>query len=126
MTHTENDAAPFQQCDKCEYKGTYTNLMRHKLNKHRENKIKCSLCPSEYYTKSNLNRHMDTSHETLSPHTCVICYKGFGRKDVLKEHIKSIHSNQRIFKNLCVCFVIKSSVMLALCGDIKKCTFHYN
>ena len=63
MTHSESDEAPIQQCDKCEYKGTYTNLMRHKLNKHRENKIKCSLCPSEFYTKSNLNRHMDTSHK---------------------------------------------------------------
>ena len=48
INHKENDPAPFQKCDQCDYKETYTNLMQHKENKYRENRLKCSICPSEF------------------------------------------------------------------------------
>ena len=95
VQHKESDSIKINHdCDQCDYSGTYTNLMQHKLNKHKENKRKCSICLAEFNNKSHLNRHMNSSHKKLLPHTCYICYKGFSRKDVLKNHIKSVHNNQ--------------------------------
>ena len=47
FSHNENDPAPIKNCDKCDYKGTFTNLMYHKKNTHREFNYKCSLCNEE-------------------------------------------------------------------------------
>ena len=63
FSHNENDPAPIKNCDKCDYKGTFTNLMYHKKNTHRESNYKCSLCNEEASNKSNLNPHMKTSHK---------------------------------------------------------------
>lgn len=67
MSHNENDPAPIKNCDQCEYMGTFTNLMYHKKNTHRESNYKCSLCNEEASNKSILNCHMKTSHTDLAP-----------------------------------------------------------
>ena len=59
-------------------------------NKHREEALSCSLC-EDFFSKANLNRHMLTKHKDLALVSCLVCYKGFSRKDVMKCHMKAVH-----------------------------------
>ena len=56
MTHNEHEQPPSIKCEQCDYEGSYTNLLQHKKNMHREKAIICSLCGENFYTKANLNR----------------------------------------------------------------------
>ena len=67
--------------------GTFTNLLYHKKNTHREIKFKCNLCTEEFVNKSNLNRHVNSSHKELTPYSCPRCCKGFARKDNMKRNL---------------------------------------
>ena len=100
VNHNENEPYPIKTCDQCDYSGTFTNLMYHKKNTHRETNLVCSLCNEEQSSKTNLNRHMKTTHKNLKPHSCTICYKDFGRKDNLKMHMKNVHfKNNKVINN---------------------------
>ena len=74
------------------------NLKRHISVQHKESDpIKSHDCDQCDYsgTYTNLMQH---NHKKLLPHTCFICYKGFARKDVLKQHMKSVHNNENTSK----------------------------
>ena len=51
MTHNEHEQPPLVKCEQCDYEGSYTNLLQHKKNMHREKAIICSLCGENFYTK---------------------------------------------------------------------------
>ena len=91
MTHNEHEQPPSVKSEQCDYEGSYTNLLQHKNNMHREKAIICSLCRENFYTKANFNRHILTKHKDLAPVECPVCYKGFSRKDVMKKHMKDVH-----------------------------------
>ena len=42
--------------------------------------------------KDKLKRHMDTVHSDAKPFKCDFCSTSFNRRDKLKQHVSSIHS----------------------------------
>lgn len=85
-------------CNK-EYK-TQRSYKAHFNNKHldsqnktstREKKFVCHICPSQFYDKSKLLRHL-CSHSGLKPFCCTICGKKFTDKSYLKHHLKVAHN----------------------------------
>ena len=60
--------------------------------------IKCNICEKVFKRKSEMLRHVRTTHKNLAeetmggkPFKCVKCLKSFGRKDVLTRHMKTQH-----------------------------------
>ena len=68
VNHNENEPYPIKTCDQCDYSGTFTNLMYHKKNTHRETNLVCSLCNEEQSSKTNLNRHFPSVSITRKMH----------------------------------------------------------
>lgn len=54
-------------------------------------------CPSEYSTKFNLKRHVESVHMHVKKYRCNICEVLFASKQSLQEHIH-IHTGQMPFK----------------------------
>lgn len=53
-------------------------------------------CNKSYTTRFSLRRHY-TSHSSVKPHVCVLCFKSFALAQYLKEHTY-IHTGQRPFQ----------------------------
>lgn len=54
-------------------------------------------CTSEYSTKFNLKRHVESVHMHLKKYQCNLCSSNFSSKQSLKEHLR-IHSGFMPFK----------------------------
>merc|ERR1712129_114440 len=54
----------------------------------------CEQCEKTFKTSSHLGRHA-TIHTGARPFKCYSCSSSFGLKEVLKEHIKRMHTNIR-------------------------------
>ena len=81
VQHKESDSIKINHdCDQCDYSGTYTNFMQHKLNNHKENKRKCSICLAEFNNKSHLIRQMNSSHKNCYPILVIYVTKDFQEK----------------------------------------------
>ncbi|XP_018565949.1 zinc finger protein 585A-like [Anoplophora glabripennis] len=57
----------------------------------REKKHACHICPSRFYDKLKLARHLCT-HSGLKPYPCYACDKKFTDKSYLKHHLKTAHN----------------------------------
>ena len=51
----------------------------------------CDICAKSFGNKSNLKRHIKSTHQPAEEFKCDSCKKSFVRKDVLKNHVKSVH-----------------------------------
>ncbi|KAG5879596.1 hypothetical protein JTB14_005040 [Gonioctena quinquepunctata] len=91
---------PFQ-CEHCKkyYKESRT-LKLHLKQSHsigdiklpqREKKYVCHICPSQFYDKQKLSRHL-CSHSGVKPFGCTLCDKKFTDKSYLKHHLKTFHN----------------------------------
>ena len=68
--------------------------------KHSQNMIMKS---SKYETfsegrKGNVKRHIDSVHNKLKPHKCLMCNYTSSQKGTLKRHIDSIHNQLKAHK----------------------------
>ncbi|KAJ8951167.1 hypothetical protein NQ318_021611, partial [Aromia moschata] len=57
----------------------------------REKKFVCHICPSQFYDRHKLSKHL-CSHSGLKPFACCACEKKFTDKSYLKYHLKSVHN----------------------------------
>ncbi|XP_023018473.1 uncharacterized protein [Leptinotarsa decemlineata] len=57
----------------------------------REKKYVCHICPSQFYDKQKLSRHL-CSHSGVKPYACTSCDKKFTDKSYLKHHVKVFHN----------------------------------
>ncbi|KAJ8951152.1 hypothetical protein NQ318_021596 [Aromia moschata] len=57
----------------------------------REKKHACHICPSRFYDKLKLARHL-CIHSGLKPFSCYACEKKFTDKSYLKHHLKIVHN----------------------------------
>ncbi|XP_018565948.1 gastrula zinc finger protein XlCGF26.1-like [Anoplophora glabripennis] len=96
--HSNIRAFKCSNCDK-EYKERRT-YQAHLAKKHgignvkvtiREKKFVCHICPSQFYDKQKLMRHI-CSHSGLKPFPCYACDKKFTDKSYLKHHLKTAHN----------------------------------
>ncbi|XP_073841737.1 uncharacterized protein isoform X1 [Musca autumnalis] len=78
------------------------------FQKHRKTKcqlsvsttaIPCPYCSKEFSTTLNLKQHIRTIHSQNKKHTCQLCDKQFATLDHLKKHVLSLHQNER--KHVC-------------------------
>lgn len=103
--HSNIKAFKCNDCDK-EYKERRT-YQTHLAKKHgignvkiaiREKKFVCHICPSQFYDKQKLMRHI-CSHSGLKPFACYACNKKFTDKSYLKHHLKTAHNIVEQSKN---------------------------
>ena len=59
----------------CNYMVTFTNLMHHKKNTHKEVKIKCNLCTEEFRNKSISICHVNMCQKEFSSHSWIYATK---------------------------------------------------
>ncbi|KAL3270679.1 hypothetical protein HHI36_021207 [Cryptolaemus montrouzieri] len=57
----------------------------------RVKKFACHVCPSTFYDKQKLSRHLCT-HTGIKPYPCTLCEKRFTDKSYLKHHLKVTHN----------------------------------
>ena len=89
------------KCETCEK--TYSNknaLSYHVSNKHeesnKEEKPCCKLCPSEFTTEANLQKHVETVHTDTSQFDCEECGVKFNQEKSLNRHKKENHYNLNV------------------------------
>ena len=54
--------------------------------------VKCQQCDKQFRRKDVLKRHVKTVHSDLMQFSCPVCSQNFSRKDVLTRHVKLQHS----------------------------------
>ncbi|CAH1112017.1 unnamed protein product [Psylliodes chrysocephalus] len=87
-------------CEYCqrEYK-TQRTLKTHLRRSHeigdklpeKEKRFVCHICPSQFYDKQKLLRHL-YCHSGVKPFQCTACEKKFADKSYLKHHMKVMHN----------------------------------
>lgn len=61
----------------------------------RQKKFVCHICPSQFYDRAKLLRHL-SRHSGVKPHACSLCDKKFSDKAYLKQHLKVMHGLNEI------------------------------
>ncbi|KAH8791378.1 hypothetical protein DL96DRAFT_596381 [Flagelloscypha sp. PMI_526] len=62
-----------------------SNMVAKGARRHTAPRFRCSMCPSDFTSKHNLESHMK-SHRLIRPHKCLGCGKSFGTAHVLRRH----------------------------------------
>lgn len=99
----EKNVDGFYQCQFCNksrlylYEGIIKHLRRVHLKLDVAKKGSCNICGTEFFSKQNLQRHIDIVHLKLKPFICSICNFSFGQLCQLNAHF-AIHENKRNFK----------------------------
>ena len=87
-------------CDKCNQRYTFqSELNKHKINHHRTPTFKCmkANCDHWFFRNQDLNFHLQT-HKKINLE-CPHCDKfNTNTTKYLKEHIKSVHSKELLYK----------------------------
>ena len=70
---------------------------------HERKKVfECSICPSKFDQKGQLDRHISVVHEMKKPFECSLCPYKSGRKSDKNRHIAAVHEHKKPFKcSLC-------------------------
>ena len=63
--------------------------------------FKCSICNKSFSVKSNLERHIQYSHQQNEPYICDFCPKSFINKQSFNYHIAKVHSVGEIKYHTC-------------------------
>ena len=81
-----------RSCQECDFKATrIENVKSHVLRIHRKQfDFKCTQCPKQYTTKSELNFHINSSHK-IKTLKCPHCSNTYSVEKYLKFHFKQIH-----------------------------------
>ena len=56
------------------------------------NKIKCRICDKKFGRSDILKTHVKTVHDGIKDHQCEICNKKFGHLGLLKTHVETVHN----------------------------------
>ena len=116
-TYHEEQILVFE-CDECgKAVSTKDILSRHKKTVHRKEFITCEECGLQVSRENHMNRHMSEVHgvikninldfapadlQNFKRFQCDICRKAFTRKETLKRHKSSVHSEtSEILCNYC-------------------------
>ena len=105
------------KCEKCDHitKDSHSNR-RHQLYKHGKRQFLCDQCDKKFFTKTNLQSHVETFHENTTK-DCEQCdFKGKTLQR-LKFHIKKRHTVETI---LCTECPFKTSYNHVLVDHIEK------
>lgn len=73
------------KCMKCGKKFFELEFLNRHFEKHVTKTNQCHQCPKMFAHKYDLTRHMIT-HLSKLPHECQFCFKGFVRRDHMKQH----------------------------------------
>lgn len=87
-------------CKFCDADFNSPVTLRYHLGLHnpdRERKFKCEMCPSKFFIREQLRRHIQHVHTNELPYQCHICRKGFPNNQNRKRHIRTVHSDARPF-----------------------------
>ncbi|CAG9861110.1 unnamed protein product [Phyllotreta striolata] len=95
--HTNVKAFTCEYCQR-EYK-TQRTLKTHLRRSHeigeklpeKEKRFVCHVCPSQFYDKQKLLRHL-CCHSGVKPFQCTSCEKKFADKSYLKHHMRVMHN----------------------------------
>ena len=88
-------------CPFCDKKFSWPYITkRHIKLEHKDEKIKCEMCPKSFHSKQSLNYHNLATHTDKSPpsESCTICDKKFNSKVTLGNHIKLVHRDTDLFE----------------------------
>ena len=82
-------------CDKCNNKVFFNKQSWYKHKKNVHEKKPCHICGKMFYN-TRLKDHFISCHtdESLKPHICQTCKKGFVHKHILEKHMK-IHTGEK-------------------------------
>ena len=86
--------------DNCGYRTTAAAvLQRHILARHkiggRIRNVQCALCPAKFYSRWNLESHIET-HVHKKSFKCSQCKFRTSRKSALKSHVKTVHERNML------------------------------
>lgn len=85
------------ECDHCDK----TFLSKENVKKHKRRLLKlkpfvCEQCNKAYDTKYHLSCH-NKVHTGERPFNCLLCDKSFSENAILKRHVYSIHTKEKLF-----------------------------
>ena len=59
--------------------------------------FRCEKCAKEFKFKNVLKNHEREVHQNERNHYCDLCKRYFGRRYVLNQHVKKVHSKNKDF-----------------------------
>ena len=93
-----DESKKFSHCNICQKNFTKKYLKRHKDSVHNEKKpFGCSICPSRFVSKGDMNRHVAVVHEKKKPFQCSLCQKNFSKNPDLNRHVATVHEGKKPF-----------------------------
>jgi len=70
-----------------------TNALSPEVRKPvRTRRFPCAHCGFNFFTNSDLQKHISSVHLQLRPYGCTLCDKRFGEKSNAKKHFRAVHS----------------------------------
>uniref|UniRef100_A0A7M5UJP0 C2H2-type domain-containing protein n=1 Tax=Clytia hemisphaerica TaxID=252671 RepID=A0A7M5UJP0_9CNID len=105
ISHKHSKAFQCQECGKCfEWKAHLNKhlkkhasqkekfLLKLKGESHSNDKVPCHIC-NKFYSKHNLQRHINNKHSTTTQFKCKKCEETFPVKSALNKHLKTHGDN---------------------------------
>ena len=92
-----------RKCPHCEKLFSRNNNMkRHIIKRHQNNKDKCLHCNEKFLKKIEREKHITEKHKDLrTKYPCEICNKEYVRENLLKEHKKTKHEDEKPKCKIC-------------------------
>ena len=79
-----DDPGPKARCSICEKEMLASSFKIHMLRMHGEAKYPCETCGQRFTVRSELMRHLNTTHSSLRPYDCDLCGEKFITSDALR------------------------------------------
>ena len=98
LVRVHNETEPYI-CDHCNAKFANFELIKEHINSVHPKIFNCSICSSEFPTKTELSKHLFNFHDKKEEGTCPICHKVFDkfneRFTLVKNHILIVHEGKK-------------------------------
>lgn len=96
-----DDPGPKARCTICDKEMLASSFKIHMLRMHGEAKHPCDTCGLRFTVRSDLMRHLNTTHSTLRPCDCDLCAEKFITSDALRYHRNKVHSTVHHYCEYC-------------------------
>jgi KRAB domain-containing zinc finger protein len=77
------------------------SLVRHMWVHRSEKRLNCTQCNRGFNGSDKLKNHIRSHSENPRPFQCDLCPKNYPTKEVIKNHLLAVHSNQTIKCDTC-------------------------